>query len=455
MKDMSFSATLIHLSDIHLKAIPNPDIEEVIEKMLKDIKDIKDIKNIKRHSVSTGGNVVAIVISGDLTYSGKKEEFENLEKILINPLKQSLKDEGLITTDEDFKKSLFVVPGNHDANEDERDRKHLDEISQIYNSLKRPDDFELIYDYLNNLDITTKNKVFEPYREFVSRNCSDACKVDSGLPYKVLIPLDENTKLTLIGIDSVWSTPWLRGLNLPSFPGLAVFGSQQENEIKKFLHDPDMKNGIKVVVTHYPFEHLREPDKNFAQDLLEDGSIILVGHTHRSNIEEFKSGGNNKKLISGGVAISGKVKVGNDVQEWIAYNIINLWSEDFTRGSSVPITIYPRRFSSGGKKWVPNVDVLPSSLNNTRYYHKFEYPYRFHLRTLSGSDSVIQRPSSSIIEHNYEVKGLFSNLELAETIKGENNTVVGFNLIYPYDRVFKNKYEKHPPTFITHVVRED
>ena len=90
------SLTVIHFSDIHIKTA-----DDVI------LKRVKELKTACVSSLPSNGDVI-LSISGDIAFSGSKQQFE-LAKKLIDEVTEYISEQ---------KKSrvyVAIVPGNHDC----------------------------------------------------------------------------------------------------------------------------------------------------------------------------------------------------------------------------------------------------------------------------------------------------------------------------------------------------
>jgi 3',5'-cyclic AMP phosphodiesterase CpdA len=89
---------ILHISDLHIRVDNNFDRSVVLDPLIKRIgDDLKDPKSSLKPEI--------IVVTGDIAYSGQKDEY-TLAKILFDDLLKKLE----ISNDR-----LFIVPGNHDV----------------------------------------------------------------------------------------------------------------------------------------------------------------------------------------------------------------------------------------------------------------------------------------------------------------------------------------------------
>ena len=116
----------LHLSDFHCCEKDIQLQKKALESLLEDIRE--------KHTINE--KLDLIFITGDITFSGKKEEF-NIAQNFVDKLRD------VISID---KKYIFFVPGNHDIDRTEEEDaiigarqkiKNLLELEKIYSNSKR------------------------------------------------------------------------------------------------------------------------------------------------------------------------------------------------------------------------------------------------------------------------------------------------------------------------------
>ena len=98
--------TWLHLSDFHFRTDKNPKgkVEDynrsvVFDSLLRDLKSYPKDNNL---------SIDFIIITGDIAYSGRKDEYKQAKEFFTKLLKIfGLK-----------KNRLFIIPGNHDVDRD-------------------------------------------------------------------------------------------------------------------------------------------------------------------------------------------------------------------------------------------------------------------------------------------------------------------------------------------------
>jgi len=255
---------IFHLSDLHfgLEFLGNIK-EDVIEKRTKILDNlIEKLENLKQDWKPD-----IIIISGDIGFSGEKENYVEAWNWLDNLLKKlNLNTE-----------SLILCAGNHD-----RYIKDIINLRQIYPKIEDVDRF-LEYDNIKKLE-----KRFNAFSEFCSNH---------NIPYLVfnddenhLIGFREIQELRFVVLNSSWFS--LGGENDRGniFIGLPHILNMKK---KEQLQNPDIIEDITISILHHPFEWLNqsEIDKFGERDasyveLARNCDIILSGHTHGEELFE-------------------------------------------------------------------------------------------------------------------------------------------------------------------------
>src|SRR3972149_4964806 len=96
---------LLHVSDLHMTGDQDVDRGAVLEAFLTDIEKI--------HAETP---IDLVLFSGDLTFSGKPEEFDRANTDFLQPLMTKLGCDA---------SKIIIAPGNHDV-----DRDMIDEMAE-------------------------------------------------------------------------------------------------------------------------------------------------------------------------------------------------------------------------------------------------------------------------------------------------------------------------------------
>jgi predicted MPP superfamily phosphohydrolase len=232
---------ILHISDLHISNESYLDKVDLIVQACSF--DIKNESN------------VYIVISGDITQYGKKEEFEKA-KIFLKTLKDKIKPKNsLLTVD------LVLVPGNHDCCFD--NVKTTREI--IINSCRT--DFITEEDYFSDAMAVQEN-FWEFYEEINSSLPKDK------LAFKSTFQPHINNKIIFHCYNSSWMS------EIHETPGSLIIPQN------KFL-DSEYSERSEFVISlfHHPLEWLSPNTKNnnksrFEEHITKTSNLILFGHEH-------------------------------------------------------------------------------------------------------------------------------------------------------------------------------
>ena len=133
----------LHLSDIHFGQETGSQLH-----IHNDVKEglVEDVAGFVKNEM--GSSITGIIVSGDITYSGKESEFQEAGKWL----------DKLSTAGGCEQTDVYVVPGNHDIDRDqlsEAERIMLEKIAEegddaLDRCLIRDDDREVLYRRLSS-----------------------------------------------------------------------------------------------------------------------------------------------------------------------------------------------------------------------------------------------------------------------------------------------------------------
>lgn len=246
---------ILHLSDIHFGN--------------KDSYSKTHMSNIaKTVKKNKGINTVLIIISGDIAYSGKIEEY-NTSYHFLSSLRNKLRESS------DIKKVEFaLVPGNHDVDYDfgEMSSKELDEMfkseKQEEKLFKEFDKMKAFYNHANGLGC------FPQKRELIYIKSFQV----EGI--KIRLNLVNTAVFSSLGED--------QGLHY-----MPMYEIDKINDIK----DDDFI----FTIMHHPHHWFHSNcKKNFEKSLYKASDIIFVGHEHYSSSMKVELDNFDVKICAGG-----------------------------------------------------------------------------------------------------------------------------------------------------------
>lgn len=227
------SISVIHFSDIHIKGI-----DDVI------LHRIDKLKAACVSALPSNGDVV-IAVSGDIAFSGKKEEYA-LAKSLFEPIIN------YIANQRKSKVYFVCVPGNHDCDFSTESSVRKALISSAGSA-------EIDATYYNSVSAVQKE-----YFNFAEQYDFD---MSSALNYKVITTGNKQVLFLLA------NTAWMS--NLKETPGRILMPTQLFPQIDS------MDYAAVFYMFHHP-ENWLNPDykKDFIDHIRKNADMILVGHEH-------------------------------------------------------------------------------------------------------------------------------------------------------------------------------
>lgn len=252
---------IIQLSDIHAQ---NNSVAE--DKFISPI--VNSLSELPTF------NHVVIVFSGDISKSGKKEQYEAIEhfigKLIVQIRSRFLNDEEKI--------SVLMVPGNHDINFNVEVRNRTDIISLVKDSEK---------------NLKKEYEMLEGFYTLANKN--DCFLSDKLVDQKIIDFNGVKIQFNLIN-SAVFST--LNDSLGDNEKELHVFPKRYSGLLMK-----DRSASLCVTVVHHNTEWFNWEDRETLEKAISsDSSILLIGHDHRSRTEFNTIDGEKECLvIKGGV----------------------------------------------------------------------------------------------------------------------------------------------------------
>lgn len=301
---MSKKFSWLHLADLHLTPAVSWDSNFVLQRLLADVDMLRHEHDIQPD---------AIFISGDLSFSGKIEEFKIAQEF-INKLSDvsGVKKEG-----------CFFVPGNHDI-----DRSQVSIAGMALRDKVLNEGQDRILVELES-EISTQHLLFAPlanYANFTPSHCN--IKADRIFYTATISKPELPVNITILGLNSAW-------FSFDDRP--AIVGRPQ---VQKAIEGID-EDSFVIALMHHPLSSLPEWDQEFISDIIDHHcDVLLRGHLHRTRLENLgPSPYRCSRIAAGGTYTGGRAQNG--------YNAV---VADFEEGT---ITTYLRHYRpDGGGVWV-------------------------------------------------------------------------------------------------------
>ena len=282
--------TCIHLSDIHFRtkrangeAVLNADIRDQL---------IKDVSRLTQE----GQTFNAVLVSGDLAFSGKPAEYEDARKFLDNVCEAA----------EIEATEVWMVPGNHDV-----DRSLIQfGTKQWHQRIKNPQAWNRqdILDEVVHLDEDQKRELLlgslVNYNHFASQyGCATALEPLLYWEAPMSIELDGGFILKVRGLNSAFLC------NETDQPGPTVMVGRQQALMRE---EP---NVISLVMCHHPENWLADGG-DLLRTLRLRAHIAFFGHEHAADVKNL----NGLLVLHAGAVNPEAVE-----HTTASYNVLSIW----------------------------------------------------------------------------------------------------------------------------------
>ena len=307
------AATFVHLSDIHFGQEKGGKLfihNDVKERLIEDVSDMaKQLKN----------PINGIIVTGDVAYSGKKEQYSNAGEWLDRVAYAA----GCKNT------AVQVVPGNHDIDRDQITRGAeliLEDIAE-----NGQEALDAILDSESDRELLYKRfAAYQPFSE--AYNCPLHKKGGGASDRRV--ELAPGRWLRIIGLN----TALICSNN--DQKGQLILGERQQALLSK------EKGQELVILAHHPLDWLQDSEQ-VRRFVRSRARVFVSGHEHSPNVVVEKiEEGQELMMLDAGAAVPPTA----DGEYNYTYNILEFdWCSD---NDALSATIYPRVWSDVRKAFV-------------------------------------------------------------------------------------------------------
>ncbi|MCY3981577.1 MAG: metallophosphoesterase [Alphaproteobacteria bacterium] len=241
----------LHVSDIHLSSRTAWSQDVVLTAMCRQIEDQR----------AQGTAADFILLTGDVAYSGKSEEYA-LAADFLN---------ALCVAASVPKERVFCIPGNHDI---DRDRQRLC-FCGARATLRDPSRVDAILEGGEDLETLLERQA--NYRDFQRQYFSEQerTRTADGLGYVSWLTV-EDVRFAIIGLDSAWLA--CGGVN---DHGKLLVGERQVIDACRLARQRNEPAHIVIAMIHHPLHLLQDFDRRTAMNRVEEACHFLhCGHLH-------------------------------------------------------------------------------------------------------------------------------------------------------------------------------
>ncbi len=247
MSNQKSIASWLHITDLHIGK-ENESQTNALKSLVSSIAE-----------ETLGRKLDMVIISGDLAYSGKIDDYLELERLLIDPLKNL----------DSFSNSKFIaVPGNHDMDCDSSIPITWSTIGQ-----SRQKNF---FDSGSPASKTRASKAisFKEYLAFTKRNGITTVNPLNEVATSISLTLGNGEIKIVMVATSFFSDRETKDWQTAPFPVSAI---------RQLLEPGDHRT---IVIGHHPISWFTSESQNHCKTLLDDVSAIyLNGHEHTVTID--------------------------------------------------------------------------------------------------------------------------------------------------------------------------
>jgi 3',5'-cyclic AMP phosphodiesterase CpdA len=202
-----------------------------------------------------------IAVTGDISWSGRTEEYKRAESEFFLPLLEKTNLE---------RGDLFIVPGNHDVEREVLSDVNPDRIADLR-------DRDSVNDFIGQPRTLSRYlAAFDNYEKFIG----GLCGISDNSPLAYCRYLSSKGRSTaIVGLNSAWTSGYqsLPGRGETEHGHLIV----GERQVVDALATAEPAECV-IVLMHHPLSWLADFDKAAIEPLLASRvDVVLHGHVHR------------------------------------------------------------------------------------------------------------------------------------------------------------------------------
>lgn len=234
------TAVVLHLSDIHIRSAKDPILSKgklIAQCTFGELAD---------------ASIVFVVVSGDVAYSGKKEEYE-AAKPLFHDIKNS------IQTQKNSPVHFVFVPGNHDCDFSIGGKPRTLTLNAVREDPTQLDDDVIVLGTSTQIEFRKFSEEFETEGE--TRAGDSLWK-----SHRFTV---EGNQIVFDGINVAWCS------NIKEEPGSLIFPIERYTKLQNETVD------LRVTVLNQPINWLNQSSYHtFRRFIRQLSNIIISGHEH-------------------------------------------------------------------------------------------------------------------------------------------------------------------------------
>ncbi|MDA8137789.1 MAG: metallophosphoesterase [Desulfobacteraceae bacterium] len=251
---MSQKTQILHISDLHLSSKTKQDQSSKLESLLDRVKEDR----------VRGFSPEIIAITGDLAFSGKEEEYNQHVKPFLNDLLSAVGCE---------RRSLFIVPGNHDVDLDayrDSDAPTYDTVEKLNRELERREYREELM------------KGQKAYFDFANEYCAHLKDLEQRLvPFVCRYQTKCGKQLDILGLNSAWLYRKKSEQDRKDEKKFELAIGEHQVSIAAKEKRSNKPSDLTLFMFHHPMDWLWTKDVKRCRRFFHH-SVLLSGHTHKT-----------------------------------------------------------------------------------------------------------------------------------------------------------------------------
>jgi predicted phosphodiesterase len=316
---------LVHLSDIHFTRASG-NVHDVDQNVRDEL--LRDVAELTKQL----GSATGVLVSGDIAFSGKKEEYQHAAEWLRKVCEAVGCEE----------QQVSVVPGNHDVDRGLANGVITKMLHQSLRGLDGPAIDSKLYEFFS--DTQSASALLAPLAEYNLFAQRYGCEVSAKDPYwQRNLVLSCGTTIQIRGLCSAYVS------NAEDDKGKMVLGTA-------YVGVQRASGVLHLTLCHHPPEWLRDQDP--VDDYLNSRvHIQLFGHKHAQRVN----------VINGMVRlVAGAMHPERREPAWVpTYNVLEIDRRD---EEHINLRLYQRRWNQPETKFIAERDT-----NNGREYREFKW----------------------------------------------------------------------------------
>lgn len=344
---------LVHLSDIHFIGSSGTSVYDLDADVRNEL-----LRNAAKLTKELGG-ATGVLVTGDIAFSGKREQYERAASWLVDFCKAiGCREE-----------SVWVVPGNHDV---DRDRARSKVTKTLHEIIRKKDEASIDAELREIFsDAQSASALLEPLTEYNAFAARFECTITPAKPFwERDLTLSCGTVIRLRGLCSALVC------NAEDAKGNIVLGTAQASV-------PRIDGVEYLTLCHHPPDWLRDQDAIVTQ-LESKVRIQLFGHKHAQRVQAI-----NKTLR----VTAGAMHPERNDRDWEPmYNIIEISRLDDER---LGVRLFQQRWHKTDLRFVADQDSNTGKPHRDYVWQDCPRPARKEPRAVEAPEVTRAAPAVS------------------------------------------------------------